>query len=1069
MRMLCGLTLAALGLGASLASAQDTIVPVQNPSFETGSGTAPPLINELTPTNWTKLTDWTFQEGGSMGRNPIAASGGFPSANDGGSYYLRYGWFEAGVEQDLSTTVLAGDTLSVTYDLGIDNNVWDGADRRGYAFFKVDTTYYKLPYDLTGLAKGTWQTITFTTTINKTGNLSLGFRNLSINNAHYSCLDNVSNVTVTPGVFVNTPPTSTGGSVSMKANTVKTFAASNFQFSDTDAGDTLSAIKVTSLPANGTLDLSGVPVIENQEVLVADIGTLTYTPNTNYSGDDTFKFQVSDGTDFSTDATMTVTVLANVAPTTTDTSVAVRADTVKTFAAADFPFSDSDVGDTLSAIKVTSLPVNGTLNVSVDTEILVADIGTLTYTPNAGYIGEDSFNFQVSDGMDYSVDAIMSITVTSDILVLNGSFEITNPGDDPWTDGNWMHIPSPWTANMGGYGRVKYSSASLPALIDGGTWVANMTDNAYDVLTQNLGSYSFNAGDTLAVTFYVERDSLGSGVLQASFLVGATTYSQTFDTGGQTENTWQSYTLTKTIGAGVSDNLSLQFSNVSGRVGWLDNVSNVSVTPGSVNTDAPTSSDATLTAVEDTETTLAESNFGYSDPNSDPLAAVKITSLPSKGTLKNGGTTVSSGDLPLTVAAADIGNLTYQSALYGYGTPYTTIGIAVRNTTGLWSLDALMTVNVTHVNHPPTSTGGSVILRTGTVKTFAAGDFQFSDVDAGDTLHAIKVTSLPTNGTLSLGLGAEALTADIGTLTYTPNTDYGGPDSLNFQVSDGTDFSADATMVITVTSDIIVQNGSFETPGALLGGLWANAAAVWNPSLTYAQTNDNDRFATRTDAGIWYANLSDPGNTFYQDLGVSVNSGDTLAVTFYVGRENGRVGGVMAATFLVDGTPYNETFDTTGLTEGTWQSYTLTKTIANSGALTLRFSNVSDRPWLDNVSNISVTTGGGPTPGSFADWALTNAPGQLPSQDYNNDGVQNGVAYFMGVTGPATNPGLDASNTVTWPKSATYQGTFVVQTSPDLGTWTPADPQPMPTGGYLTYTLPSGLGKQFVRLVVTPN
>ena len=491
----------------------------------------------------------------------------------------------------------------------------------------------------------------------------------------------------------------------------------------------------------------------------------------------------------------------------------------------------------------------------------------------------------------------------------------------------------------------------------------------------------------------------------------------------------------------------------------------------------PTSTNATLAALENTATPLAASNFGYADPGSVALAAVEITSLPALGTLTYNGNPVANNDI---IAAANIGNLSYLSPLGGFGSPYTTMGIKVQNANTLWSSDALMTVNVTDVNQAPTSTGGSVILRKNTVKTFAAANFPFSDIDAGNTLQAIKVTSLPnpTNGTLTLSASAVTLNqvvdvADItaGNLIYTPVTDYTGSDPFNFQVRDADLFSADATMAITVTPDIIVQNPSFETIGASLGGPWATAAAVWNASLTYAQTNDNARFATRTDAGIWYANLTDPGNTFFQNLGVSVTSGDTLAVTFYAGRENGQPGGIMAATFLVDSAPYTETFDTTGLTPGTWQSYTLTKTIANSGALTLRFSNVSDRPWLDNISNISVTTGGGPTPGSFADWALTNAPGQLPSQDYNNDGVQNGVAYFMGVTGLATNPGPDASNTVTWPKSATYQGTFEVQTSTDLGTWTPADPQPTPSGGNLTYTLPPGApgGKSFVRLLVTPN
>jgi hypothetical protein len=114
---------------------------------------------------------------------------------------------------------------------------------------------------------------------------------------------------------------------------------------------------------------------------------------------------------------------------------------------------------------------------------------------------------------------------------------------------------------------------------------------------------------------------------------------------------------------------------------------------------------------------------------------------------------------------------------------------------------------------------------------------------------------------------------------------------------------------------------------------------------------------------------------------------------------------------------------------------------------------------------ITLPSGGN----DYADWAIANAPGQTPGEDYNNDGVQNGIAYFMGATGPVTNPGLTGSNTVTWPMSATFSGTWQVQTSSNLATWTPADPQPVPAGGNLAYTLPSGPDKLFVRLVVTPN
>jgi hypothetical protein len=112
----------------------------------------------------------------------------------------------------------------------------------------------------------------------------------------------------------------------------------------------------------------------------------------------------------------------------------------------------------------------------------------------------------------------------------------------------------------------------------------------------------------------------------------------------------------------------------------------------------------------------------------------------------------------------------------------------------------------------------------------------------------------------------------------------------------------------------------------------------------------------------------------------------------------------------------------------------------------------------------------GPAPGSYAAWAASNSVTGGVSGDSNQDGLQNGIAYFMGVSGPASNPGLSANNTVTWPMSAAFSGTFAVQTSPDLGTWTNVTPQPTRNGnGNLVYTLRPGAGKLFVRLVVTPN
>ena len=88
--------------------------------------------------------------------------------------------------------------------------------------------------------------------------------------------------------------------------------ADDFNFADTDGGS-LALVEVVTLPTVGTLALNTTAVTPNQEVAVADIGSLVFTPaaNGNGAGYASFTFKVSDGTDKSDSAyTMTVDVTA---------------------------------------------------------------------------------------------------------------------------------------------------------------------------------------------------------------------------------------------------------------------------------------------------------------------------------------------------------------------------------------------------------------------------------------------------------------------------------------------------------------------------------------------------------------------------------------------------------------------------------------------------------------------------------------------------------------------------------------------------------------------------------------
>ena len=106
---------------------------------------------------------------------------------------------------------------------------------------------------------------------------------------------------------------------------------------------------------------------------------------------------------------------------------------------------------------------------------------------------------------------------------------------------------------------------------------------------------------------------------------------------------------------------------------------------------------------------------------------------------------------------------------------------------------------------------------------------------------------------------------------------------------------------------------------------------------------------------------------------------------------------------------------------------------------------------------------------AYQTWANAHAGGGTPSEDSNHDGVSNGIAYFMGATGLATNPGV-VNGKVNWP-CANLAIPFAVEVSSDLSTWTaanPADIDTTSTPGHVIYTLPTGAAKKFCRLVVTP-
>ena len=157
----------------------------------------------------------------------------------------------------------------------------------------------------------------------------------------YTLFDGTATDTATLTITVNaanTAPTASNSTVYINennqvssagdrtpSNITKIFAASDFNYSDSDS-DSLSKVKITTLESAGALEhyngSSWVDVTLNQEITASDIGNdyLRFTPAANSESNPTFGFKVHDGTEYSSSA-YTMTISVNAAPNVTDTTV----------------------------------------------------------------------------------------------------------------------------------------------------------------------------------------------------------------------------------------------------------------------------------------------------------------------------------------------------------------------------------------------------------------------------------------------------------------------------------------------------------------------------------------------------------------------------------------------------------------------------------------------------------------------------------------------------------------------------------------------------------------------------
>ena len=570
---------------------------------------------------------------------------------------------------------------------------------------------------------------------------------------------------------MNDAPAGTDKIVSTLEDSAYIFGVSDFGFTDADNNNLLSVV-VDSLPANGLLSLSGMPVVIGQNVEATRLDDLEYLPGLDANGTafDSFEFRVMDdggagsgglNTALQSNTWSVNVVSVNDAPVSFDQQLVTLEDESYAFSTGDFIFSDSE-SHGLRSVTITSLPQKGLLSVGgvpvVVTQIIDAsDLPDFIYTPQANANGIASFTFQIQDdggtvnGGQNTSQAVSSIIF--DVQPVNdepvGLDTVVTTAED-----------SAYTFVLSDFGIVDIESDVVKSVV-------------ISALPENGGLYL--AGAPVALNQAIDFSEINSLVYMPQAHANGVAYDQihvvVIDNGG-------------VVNGGVDT------ASVASRV-------QIDVTP--VN-DPPAGHDVVITILEDAIYKLMPEDFGFNDTvDANGFRSVRIDALSTAGELTVAGVPVTMGML-IDYASILSGDLVFEPRSNANGLAYDEFEFSVVDDGGTSSggLDTdpgsnSFRFNVIAVNDSPESSDTTIQVVEDTDYLFSLAEFTFSDSPDLNTLEAIVIESLPGSGNLqisgsdvSVGQSVTLIELLNGDLIYRPPADTvgAGLTSFAFRVQD---------------------------------------------------------------------------------------------------------------------------------------------------------------------------------------------------------------------------------------------------------------------------------------------
>ncbi|MFC1858789.1 Ig-like domain-containing protein [Thermodesulfobacteriota bacterium] len=525
--------------------------------------------------------------------------------------------------------------------------------------------------------------------------------------------------------------------------------------------------------------------------------SVSYSPDDDYNGSDSFSFKANDGSADSAIAVVEITIAStNDAPTASGQSKETDEDQ-----SVEIILSGSDIdGDALSYF-VVDLPMHGALSGTAPKFI---------YVPNADYNGSDSFTFKANDGLIDSEAATVSLTV--------------NPvNDPPTTNDQNISLDEDTTLGVTLTGTDIEADALTYSVIDTplhGTLFGNPPDLIYTPESNYNGDDSF--------TFRANDGNLDSDTSTVLITINEVNDEPTAD--GQAINTDEDTTIDITLTGDDIDGDPLDYLIVDTPLHGIlyGNPPNVSYTPsddyngpdsftfkandGSADSaiavveitiepinDAPTAIEQSLETNEDIPLNITLTG---DDLDGDSLI-YSIVEQPSKGTI--------SGEPP---------NLSYSPDLNYNGLDSFTFK---SNDGYLNSIVATISISVAPVNDAPTVENQNINTD--------------EDIPVIVSLTGLDIEDDPLDYLIEEQPGHGILVETVEGLLYIPVSDYNGVDSFKFKANDGELDSNIAVFTVDIAS---VNDAPNATDGNLAteedtpaqGAL--NALDIDGDALTYS-------------------------------------------------------------------------------------------------------------------------------------------------------------------------------------------------------------------------------------------